>query len=340
MGRAVLIAIAWMLIVWALAFVFTRFPSADGASPNPLHRWDASFYQGHATGEAVERKDAFFPLYGIIIGFAMKLAGGSFEVVSSVFNSLLVIAMAVIFAAVGQSILKLDRRTTPWLVAGLLSLPASFSLLAPYPTALVVLLALLAWYFSFKKWFGLAMIASCLAFFIHPSGLAIVLATTVSTLRHRWNAQSAMAVLVLVTAAIILISSGLLDRFLEARTGFSIFPGVHFWQQGVWYLKTHSSLLAGISVLLGTMLITVLTLLGLRSFWRQDLWLNLSTAGLFILTVWSGLWTGLARYMLASPLIPIIVTKFRPEVRMAMIAVSFLIQIAWLQSFVSWKAYV
>lgn len=344
MKPALWVAVIWVIVVWTFSLVAARRPAELGSpiptSSNPLDRWDATFYQGLAEGTRVERQDAFLPLYPLLVRGGMVLSGGSFTLMGSLLNTLLVFVDALLFFIILKRFYRWSDQATAWAIAALLAMPASFSLLAPYPVALLLLLALLTWLGIKTRTPALAMGAASLSTFAHPSGVALVVAVAFAVLIASRSRQTIMAFLIPLAAAAVFIWSGVLERFLTARNGFTTFTGIHFWQQGAWYLTHHVSIGIGVIVVLGTLFTAGLTLATWKRFWQYELWLVLSATGLFFGAVLSGLWTGIPRLMLPAMLLPMVVAQAQPRLRLALILIGFSLQLFWLYAFVSWKSYV
>lgn len=344
MNRTVALALGWIAIVWSASFLFARMPAEQGSprstSQNPLERWDATFYKGLAEHAAVERKDAFFPLFPLVVRTGMTATKTSFETFSALLNTVLTLVDALLFSFLITKYAHHDHRTNAWALAAFLALPASFSLLAPYPVAFFVFFALLSWYGSASSHPALAVGAACLAFFTHPVGIVLILLSGMSFFTRRWTIEKTAAAIVLAASATVLIASGLLSSFLGARQGFTSFQEIHFWQQGIWYLTNHVSLATGLTVILGTFLAASLAIVSLVKDSSLGWRLTVPTAGYFLLTVSSGLWTGMPRFMLPAFLLPLAVARFRPSVRLTVILISAVLEFAWLYGFVSWKTYV
>ncbi len=344
MKRVLWIVAIWVIAIWAFSFFAARLPIPPGSpaptSSNPLDRWDATFYQGLAEGTAVERKDAFLPLYPLLVRGGMILSGGSFALMGSLLNTLLVLADALLCLIILKRFYHWSDKAAAWAIAALLAMPTSFSLLAPYAVALLLLLTLLTWLGLKTHTPALALGAASLSVFAHPSGIVLVAAAAFAVLHASRSRQTIVAFVIPLAAAIVLIWSGLLDRFLTARNGFSTFPGIHFWEQGTWYLTHHVSIPVGAIVVLGTLFTAGLTLATFQRGWKHELWLGLSAAGLFFGTVLSGLWIGLPRLMIPALLLPIAIAQAPLRLRLTLITGAFVIQLLWLYAFVSWKSYV
>jgi len=334
MRRVLVITTVWMALVWTAAFAFAPGSHGTGLNTTPLDRWDAAFYRGHATGSPIDRQDAFPPLYGWLVAGSLRLTGLDFGIMSAILSAGLTIAAVLIFTSAlarefGQH--RLNRR---WIAVIFFSSPAAFVLLAPYPASLLACLAGLSWLGILRRNTWLAMIPAILAPLAHATGLAVSLASLAAIAwRRKWRdiiLATALAGAGIATA----VRSGLVERFIDARTGFSLFPGIPFWRQGAWYLETAEPAAA-----LGTVFVGGLLALALASRVRSG-WLTIVAVGLTLLTITAGAWTGLPRFLLPAFLIPLAISQKSKGLQLAIIVTGFGLQLWWLRDFVQWRMYV
>lgn len=340
MRRFLLMVGIWMASVWVIAGLSTLIPTSPGSpirSANPLDRWDAAFYQGQAEGTEVERKNVVTPLYSWLVGGVMTLTGSSFGLASAVVSMLLILAALITL----RYVLQLTAAKTPnWTVVLLIASPISFSLLAPYPVSLLLLLSSLSWLGFARRQPLLGFIPALIAPLAHPTGLALTVAALGFVLWSR-SGRAIIAALVLAgLGSFFAISSGLLEGFLTARIGYTTFTGVSFWTQGAWWLTHHASPAIG-WLMLATLVYTGVGIgLMLKKFWKIPTWPIWSALGLLAAGIISGLWIGIPRYLLPSPAIPLAFSSQRLWLRTAAVVSGFVLQGLWIWGYVSWNAFI
>jgi hypothetical protein len=221
-----------------------------------------------------------------------------------------------------------------------LFLPTSFILLAPYPVSLLVTFALISWIALLKSQPGLGVVASCLAAVTHPTGIAFLCVSFIETARTRRKGQILLSILAISGTTVAVYSSGLMHKFLDARFGFSIFPGIPFWKQGFWYLTHHADVSFGSIAVFGTIMMVGLAGYSIAVSWKRNQWMTWCAVGLVIVSVLTGAWLGIPRFLIPAFIIPFTLQKNMTSLRASLLVLFGILQLFWLTGFVLWKVYV
>lgn len=333
--------VGWMAAVWLIAFLAASLTSPDQTlaySPNPLDRWDAAFYESHATGQSIDRQAVVTPLYGWLVGGFMKLTGLTFAIASlAVSTGLTFIAIWLAIKTIGQNHPQLRRSTLLLLI---LSGPASFILLAPYPVSLLLLLTILVWRGLRRRHVWMATIPAIAAPLAHPIGLVVTLVALIYVLSWRSWRASVLSLTITAGSIIIAVTTGSVTEFLSARVGYTTFEGVRFWTFGSWWLTRSASPAIGALMMAAIVHTCIGAARALYDGWRGRGFLTWTLAGLAGTTVVTGLWIGLPRYLLPSPAPAIALAATRPFFWRLMVITGFGLQALWIWNFVGWQAFI
>lgn len=332
---------AWIAAVWLIAFTAAGTTNHDQAlarSPNPLDRWDAAFYKSYATGQAIDRQTVVTPLYGWLVGAFIKISGLTFAVTSMIVSTgLTIIAIWLTIQTIGESHPRLKQKT---LLLLMLSGPASFILLAPYPVSLLLLLTVLVWRGLRRRNFWITTISAMAAPLAHPTGLVVTIVALAFIISWRSWRASWLALTATAVAIFIAISTEFVAEFLSARVGYTSFEGIRFWTFGSWWLTRSSSPAIGALMMAAIIHTGVGAARALHDGWRGRGFLTWTLAGLTGTTVVTGLWIGLSRYLLPSPAPVIALASTRPLVWRLMVITGFGLQALWIWTFVGWQAFI
>lgn len=341
MNKTLGVPLLWASMVWTFATLIANWSPIDDRpydSVNPLHRWDAGFYESLASHGSTPRQQAFFPLFPAVTESFGRFTGLSFNLSAGILNVAAVLAASLTLGTIGR---KRKLPNPNWIMIGLLASPAAFSLLAPYPTAFLVLTATLIWYGIVAEKPIVVGIAAALALLSHPTGIILAVVGLLAIIRSAASTrQKTLAAAVPALTIILLLASGRLASYLAAQFGLTIFDGVPFAELGWWYLTHPDRGWLAIPVIGSLIGLTALTALGLRRHWRVEPWLAISAVGLFLIGVLSGAWPSLPRYLLPALLIPVWLSGLPIRTRWLIVAVGWILQAVWLYGYVSWDIHV
>ncbi|MBI5405093.1 MAG: hypothetical protein HY976_02605, partial [Candidatus Kerfeldbacteria bacterium] len=221
------IAAGWMAAVAIAAAVSVMTPAIDGSRPmpgaHPFDRFDAVYYRGWAEGATIDHQSAFFPVYSYAIRSVTNLSGLDFGVAATSANAILVFVMAVLWQHIGRIVSPGRSSHRVWLA--FLLLPASFSFLAPYPTALLVTGALAAWLGYLRRQPNLLFIGAAVAALAHPTGLIVLVAAIIHGLHQRFRSTGGW---LLLTATVAVLAVTVLPTYLAGRRDYASFEDVNF----------------------------------------------------------------------------------------------------------------
>lgn len=190
------------VLVTVVAVVFTQAGGARTAGDPLAHKvfsvhtlawawaqWDGLlFYLPIAQhGYTAASQTNFFPLYPLVVHVLLPLVGGPSHVLRAALG---VSQLASLAAFIGLAALVLHQggsvRVATLTVTVLVASPLAFFLAAPYPTALLLALAVWAWLAGQRGWWLAAALCVALATLTHPTGVALWLPLVMAYGRARW----------------------------------------------------------------------------------------------------------------------------------------------------------
>lgn len=337
--RLYVIAAGWMAAVAIVASISAAAPAITGSRPmpgaHPFDRFDAVYYRAWSEGVPTDNQAGFFPVFSYAIRPIAKIFHGDFGVVASSINALLVLVMAALWKAVGL-VLNLGRAgERSWLA--LLLLPASFSFLTPYPTALLVTGALAAWLGYLRSQPGFLLIGASVAALAHPTGLIVFGGAIVHGIRRRFQSPAGWLI---VAATFMVLTTTVLPTYVAGRRAYAGFDDVNFLQLGWWFMTNAKNVLDLVIIQIATVLQLGLTAFAIVRTWKSHRWMNLIGIGILVMSFFGSTWTGLARYELLMFTVPIAVAQLPQRQYRGLLALFAGLQVAWIYLFASGNFYV
>lgn len=333
------IAAGWMAAVAIAAAVSVMTPAITGSRPlsgaHPLDRFDAVYYRAWTEGAAVDNQSAFFPIYSYAIKPVTNFFHPDFSMAASGVNVILVFVMAVLWQHIGQVVNHGRSNHRIWLA--FLLLPASFSFLAPYPTALLITGALAAWLGYLRNQSNLLLIGAAVAALAHPTGL-IVLGAAVAHGIHRRLRSTGGWLVVVATVTVLVVT--VLPTYFAGRRDYASFENVNFLQLGWWFMTNAKNVVDLIVIQTVTILQLGLVVYAIIRTWNTHRWINLIGIGVLVMSFFGSTWTGLARYELLLFTVPVVVAQLPQHQYRGLLMLFGSLQLAWIYIFASGNFYV
>lgn len=189
-GIALLITVAWKVLLTTLGFVIDSVNGGATSLIDHTMRWDAGWYVTILNGHYADNlaSAAFYPLFPLFVGTVHVLSFGLFDyaVSGQILNTVAVWFGLTALIKLGRQLVGENNKF--WLVALLLSAPAAFFMHVFYSEALFIALSFWAYYFALKRrWFGVGILLALLTATRLPSVLIVALCGLEFMRAYDWN---------------------------------------------------------------------------------------------------------------------------------------------------------